>query len=168
MKIKYLAAGFTLTMLLIIFGFIWQTDQKEKPVIDMVFYNRELKQIGEAIGSGMKREDVEALFDCSLLFLTDTGWQEKLNDAIVDGLVILDYEKDGQIIGKVIWDQESRMYGMWKRRTLVKVVFLAVLILIAGNMLLLFLHCAYIRPFQKLEAFAAEIAKGNLDISLPM
>lgn len=168
MKIKYLAAGFILTMLLIIFCFIWQTDQKEKPVIDMVSYNRELKQIGEAIESGMKREDVEALFDCSLLFLADTGWREKVNDAIVEGLVILDYEKDGQIIGKVIWDQESRMYGMWKRKTLVKAVLFAILILIAGNILLLFLYCAYIRPFQKLEAFAAEIAKGNLDISLPM
>lgn len=173
MKIKYLAAGFTLTMLLAIFFFIWQMNAvikngEEKPMVDMVYYNRELKQIGEAIRSGMKREDVEAHFDCSLLFLADSNWREMVNNAITKGYVLLDYEEEGQIAGKVIWDRESRMYGEWKRQTLEKVVFWFFLILIAGDMLLLFLYYAYIRPFRKLEAFSAEIAKGNLDLSLPM
>ena len=68
MKIRYLTAGFTLLMLLVIFLFIRQINTGEEPVVDMVYYNRELKQIDEAIKSGMEREDVEAHFDCSLLF----------------------------------------------------------------------------------------------------
>lgn len=168
MKIKYLSMGFTLTMLFIIFCFIWQINREEEPVIDMVSYNRELKQIGEAIRSGIEREDVEAHFDCRLFFLTDTDWREKVNDAIINGQVILDYEENGQIVGKIIWDQESRMYGKWKREILKKVILLVFLTLMAGNTLLFFLYSAYIRPFHKLEAFSAEVAKGNLDSPLPM
>lgn len=168
MKIKYLAVGFTLTMLFIICCFICQMGRKEKPVVDMVFYNRELKQVGEAVRSGMKREDVEAHFDCSLLFLEDSDWREKANDAITKGYVLLDYEEEGQIIGKVIWNRESRMYGEWKSRVMRNVLFFSVLIMVAGDILLAFLYFAYIRPFRRLEAFSAEIAKGNLDIPLPM
>lgn len=168
MKIKYLTEGFTLLMLIVIFLFIRQINTGEEPVVDMVYYNRELKQIDEAIKSGMKREDVEAHFDCSLLFLTDTDWKGRVNDAITEGKVILDYENKGQIIGKIIWNRESRMYLEWKSQTLRKAALLSLFILIAGDLLLLFLYCAYIRPFQKLEAFSTEIAKGNLDLPLPM
>lgn len=168
MKIKYLAAVFTLTMLFIIFLFVLQIGTGEEPAIDMVSYNRELKQIGEAIKSGMSREDVEAHFDCSLLFLTDPDWRGKVNDAVTQGRVLLDYEEDGEIVGKVIWDRESRMYDEWKNRTLARMILLSLVILAAGNLLLLWLHNAYIRPFHRLEVFSAQIAKGNLDIPLPM
>lgn len=168
MKIRYLAAGFTLMMLFIISLFIWQLNREEKPVVDMASYNRELKQIGEAVKSGMKREDVEARFDCVLLFLTDADWKSKVNDAVVNGDVVLDYEEEGQIIGKVLWNRESRMYGEWKRQILRKAVWFSFLLLAVGNLLLLFLYFVYIRPFQKLKVFSAQIAKGNLDIPLPM
>lgn len=168
MKIKYLTVGFTLLMLLVIFLFIRQINTGEEPVVDMVYYNKELKQIDEAIKSGMEREDVEAHFDCSLLFFTDTDWRGRVNDAITEGKVILDYENEGQIVGKIIWNRENRMYMKWKKQTLGKAALLSLFILIAGDLLLLFLYCAYIRPFQNLEVFSAEIAKGNLDLPLPM
>lgn len=168
MKIKYLATGFTLMMLFIIFLFVLQVGTGEEPAIDMVSYNRELKQIGEAIKSGMAREDVEAHFDCSLLFLTDTDWRGKVNDAVTQGRVILDYEEEGQIVGKVIWDRESRRYDEWKNRMVARMILFSLVILAAGDLLLVWLHCAYIRPFHRLEVFSSEIAKGNLDIPLPM
>lgn len=168
MKVKYLATGFTLMMLFIIFLFVLQVGTGEEPAIDMVSYNRELKQIGEAIKSGMAREDVEAHFDCSLLFLTDTDWRGKVNDAVTQGRVILDYEEEGQIVGKVIWDRESCRYDEWKNRMVARMILLSLVILAAGDLLLVWLHCAYIRPFHRLEVFSSEIAKGNLDIPLPM
>lgn len=168
MKIKYLAAGYTLTMLAVIFFFIVQINREDEPMLDMVFYNRELKQISGAIRSGTEREDVEAHFDCSLLFFADPDFREKVNDAVARGYVILDYEEAGQVTGKVIWDRESRKYSEWKKEGAGAMVLFSFLILAAGDLLLLFLYCAYIRPFRKLEIFSAEIAKGNLDIPLPM
>ena len=101
MKIKYLAAAFTLFMAMIMVYFWVETDRNEQTVLDMVYYNKELKNISRAADTGMERTDLETEYDCSLLFLTDGDYKFKLNEAISRGNVVLDYEKDGAIAGKI-------------------------------------------------------------------
>ena len=116
MKIKYLAAAFTLFMAMIMAYFWVETDRNEQTVLDMVYYNKELKNISRAADTGMERTDLETEYDCSLLFLTDGDYKFKLNEAISRGNVVLDYEKDGAIAGKIVWDRENLLQNQWKQQ----------------------------------------------------
>ena len=116
MKIKYLAAAFTLFMGMIMAYFWLETAGDGQAVLDMVYYNKELKNISRAADEGMERTDLETEYDCSLLFLTDRDYKSRLNEAVASGNVILDYEKDGVIAGKIIWYGENRLQNRWKQQ----------------------------------------------------
>lgn len=168
MKIRYLAAAFTVFMCLVLAYFLLSTGDNEQAPLDMVYYNKELKEISEAVRSGVEREKLEAEHDCSLLFLTDQDYKSRLNEALLKGYVILDYEEEQSVAGKVIWDRENRLYQTWKSKMRKEIMITWSAVLAAGYLLLMVLYLYFIRPFQKLQEFSAEIAKGNLDLPLPM
>lgn len=168
MKIKYLAAAFTLFMGMIMAYFWLETAGDGQAVLDMVYYNKELKNISRAADEGMERTDLETEYDCSLLFLTDRDYKSRLNEAVASGNVILDYEKDGVIAGKIIWYGENRLQNRWKQQMRKISMAVCAAVLIGGWILLAIVFFCFIRPFSTLKAFAAEIAKGNLDFPLPM
>lgn len=168
MKIKYLAAAFTLFMGMIMAYFWLETAGDGQAVFDMVYYNKELKTISRAADTGMERTDLETEYDCSLLFLTDGDYKSRLNEAISSGNVVLDYEKDGVIVGKVIWDRENRLQNQWKAQMRKTSMAVCIVVLLGGWLLLAVVYYCFIRPFSTLKTFAAEIAKGNLDFPLPM
>lgn len=168
MKIKYLAAAFTLFMGMIMAYFWLETAGDGQRVLDMVYYNKELKTISRAADTGMERTDLETEYDCSLLFLTDGDYKSRLNEALSSGNVILDYEKDGVIVGKVVWDREKRLQNQWKAQMRKTSMTVCIAVLLGGWFLLAVVWYCFIRPFSTLKTFAAEIAKGNLDFPLPM
>lgn len=168
MKIKYLAAAFTLFMGMIMAYFWLETAGDGQTVLDMVYYNKELKTISRAADTGMERTDLETEYDCSLLFLTDGDYRSRLNEAISSGNVVLDYEEDGMIVGKVIWDRENRLQNRWKAQMRKTSMAVCIAALLGGWLLLAVVFYCFIRPFSTLKTFAAEIAKGNLDFPLPM
>ncbi len=168
MKIRYPAAAFTVFMCLILAYFLLSTGESEQASLDMVYYNKELKEISEAVRAGVERENLEAEYDCSLLFLTDQDYKSRLNEALLKGYVILDYEEEQAVAGKVIWDRENRLYQTWKSKMRKEIMIVWSAVLAAGYLLLMVLYLYFIRPFQKLQEFSAEIAKGNLDLPLPM
>lgn len=168
MKIKYLAAAFTLFMGIIMAYFWLETAGDEQAALDMVYYNKELKNISRAADTGTERTDLETEYDCSLLFLTDRDYKSRLNEAIVAGNVVLDYEKDGVILGKVVWDRENRLQNRWKQQMRKTAMSVCGGVLLGGWLLLAVIYYCFIRPFSTLKSFAAEIAKGNLDFPLPM
>lgn len=168
MKIKYLAAAFTLFMGIIMVYFWLATAGDKQAALDMVYYNKELKNISRAADTGTERTDLETEYHCSLLFLTDRDYRSRLNDAIATGNVVLDYEKDGVILGKVVWDRENRLQNRWKQQMRKTAMLVCGGVLLGGWLLLAVVYYCFIRPFSTLKAFAAEIAKGNLDFPLPM
>lgn len=168
MKIKYLAAAFTLLMGMVLSFFWIETDKDGKEAIDVVYYNKELKKISREADAGIERTDLETEYDCSLLFLTDKDYKSRLNDALVSGYVILDYERDGAVLGKVIWNREARLYGQWKSYIRKTFIIAGSFILVLGYILLAVVNYSFIKPFSTLKEFAAKIAKGNLDFPLPM
>ncbi|MBD5541243.1 MAG: HAMP domain-containing histidine kinase [Lachnospiraceae bacterium] len=168
MKIKYLAAAFTLFMGMIMAYFWLETAGDGQRVLDMVYYNKELKTISRAADTGMERTDLETEYDCSLLFLTDGDYKSRLNEAISSDNVILDYEKNGVIVGKVVWDRENRLQNRWKVQMRKTSMAVCIAVLLGGWLLLAVVWYCFIRPFSTLKTFAAEVAKGNLDFPLPM
>lgn len=168
MKLRYPAAVFTV-LILIAMAYFWKaTSAEEQVAVDMVYYNKELQEIAKAVGDGREKSEIEAAFDCSLYFIGEDNYKAKVNDAIVSGYVVLDYEEGDTPKGKVVWDREIRRTQEWKQEFRESVMVTCVLILLSGYLLLIFIWLRFIRPFHKLGRFAGEVAKGNLDLPLPM
>ncbi len=168
MKIRYLAAVFTLLIGIVMAHFWTETSADEQVAVDMVYYNKELQEISNAVREGQKEEAIETAYDCSLYFIGEENYKASVNDAIVSGFVVLDYEEDETVKGKVVWDREIRQKQEWKQEFRRSVINTCIAILFAGYLLLIFIYLRFIRPFDKLGRFAGEVAKGNLDLPLPM
>ena len=71
-------------------------------------------------------------------------------------------------IYKQIWDHMSNSVDMYKEQTFIFTVYIWVLMMLAGYVLLIVIYFRDLKPIMELQKFAEEIAKGNLDVPLPM
>ena len=71
-------------------------------------------------------------------------------------------------IYKQIWEHMSNSVEMYKEQTFIFTVYIWGLMLLAGYILLLVIYFKDLKPIMELQKFAEEIAKGNLDVPLPM
>ncbi len=69
---------------------------------------------------------------------------------------------------KQIWDHMSNSVDMYKEQTFIFTVYIWGLMMLAGYVLLLVIYFRDLKPIMELQKFAEEIAKGNLDVPLPM
>lgn len=92
---------------------------------------------------------------------------ERINQAISNYDTILDFEKNGMIVGKIIIYSSQALNGNQKLRLVAIIIPFAILCIL---LILYFLYMRYYlyRPFKRLKSFAKDIAGGNLDIILPM
>lgn len=182
----------------IMFTIIQIRKSGEEHVQDMVWYNGELKAISTELAQGTAREAVEAGHDCRILLLTDDDYESKLNGYLMNDSMILDLylgkenghsqsdslldhvssgdrynriaEKtsDNVYAGKVIWQTKQDRYEAMRDSLQREVILFGVLLLLASYAALLILYLNYIRPFHTLQKFTAQVAKGDLDLALPI
>lgn len=105
----------------------------------------------------------------ALLYRTREGLSESLNTAIAHRDTILDIERDGERVGRVIVYNNSALSLQRQKKTAVFVlsaamVFQCGLCLGYG----VYLYMTVIHPFQRLKEFTRRVAGGNLDIPLEM
>lgn len=178
MKIRQITAGITICILAFIMITIIQIRKSGEDYLqDMVWYNGEVKAIGAALEQGAAREAVEAEHDCRILFLTDDDYESRLNAYLMNDSMILDlymgkesaYSKSASAYaGKVIWQTKQDRYESMRDSLQRTVVLFGVFVLLAVYGVILFLYWNYIRPFSSLQQFTAQVAKGDLDLALPI
>ena len=78
------------------------------------------------------------------------------------------YSDEELKIYKQIWEQMNNSVDMYKEQTFIFTVYIWVLMMLAGYVLLLVIYFKDLKPIMELQKFAEEIAKGNLDVPLPM
>lgn len=71
-------------------------------------------------------------------------------------------------IGKIVWNAEEQRYRNMERALFWRVVLMWGILFAGGCLLFGFFYMRFIRPFQRLQTFAGQIAAGNLDFPLPM
>ena len=71
-------------------------------------------------------------------------------------------------IYKQIWDVVSASTEQYQGQVFRYVLILWVIMLLVGYLLLFFVYQSEIRPMLHLQRYATDIAKGNLDVALPM
>ena len=116
------------------------------------------------------REDGEIPDGCEVVLIGDRNYNAKINEALKDDSVIMDIwdESEETIIGRVIVDDTHQYAKELKDEFLIKMFVMWGATALVGAMLLILIYINYIRPFRQLDAFAGQIAKGNLDVPLKM
>ena len=104
-----------------------------------------------------------------VLYRTKPGLSESVNMAVGHRDTLLDIERDGAIVGKLIlYNDEALIFQAEKQAACLGI--LGVLLLQCGICAGYFfcIQRRVLRPFRRLERFAERVAGGNLDIPLEM
>lgn len=103
-----------------------------------------------------------------IVFRSESDYEAKIHNAIKEQKIIMDYEKDGELVAKIIFDgQMEKTEQLYKEIRRNIICFFCILFAIFMGMMIS-IYMQYIRPFKKLENFAIHIAKGDLDFPLAM
>ena len=111
MKMKYIVAGYTVVVVLLLCFIHVEMTRENQFDVDMVYYNRQLKQVeAELEAASDNIRDIEDKYDCKILLIDDVDYGQRLNTLISEGAVILDYFRDNELTGKVAWEMSKNRY----------------------------------------------------------
>lgn len=105
----------------------------------------------------------------TVLFKTSKAKSESINDAVQNNDIILDIVVDGNIVGKVLIQNNTN-----KQLSYTKTYIIVVIIAMSFVQLMIFIYYFYhmdkniVKPFNELNDFAVRVAQGNLDMPLYM
>lgn len=168
MKIRYIAIVYTLLML--VCGlFLWSKISKETAFdVDMLDMNTKVDDITNKLSSGESKELVESQYNCKITFLADDNYDSVNNYFIREGLSVFDYTEGGVIKGKIAFNARAEEHEALVKHSQDQLLWTIGIVYAAGIILITVIWYFYIRPFNKLSAFAASVSKGNLDVPLNM
>ncbi|MBR6316650.1 MAG: HAMP domain-containing histidine kinase [Lachnospiraceae bacterium] len=158
---------YTVLMAAVLLLFISRYDTSRLQERDIAYYNDCLVRMYEDYENGAAEAVMEETYDCNIIFAKELV-QSELTEYYRSGALVLDFSPGGEYLGKVVWD-DMRQNGEQLKASLRKTVLIVWAgMLIAGYLLLAFLWMTLLRPIAELSAYSSEIAKGNLDVPLPM
>lgn len=144
--------------------------------VDVVAVN-EVVKITESHWGNMKPEDYNAIElqfvildnNGTILYQTAEGLSTTLNDAMKNRDTVTDIMIDGKLAGKMIIHNDYQAIIEQSKSRLV-IVMMTTFIAITALCIfyILFLNHRVFKPFKKLQNFAVNVARGNLDIPLKM
>ncbi|MCR4749835.1 MAG: hypothetical protein K5877_08615 [Lachnospiraceae bacterium] len=166
-RLRQLFVIFTIVMVvgLLMFYSIGKKTTYEKR--DIVYYNDLLYQVEADIEAGLPETDIEDKYNCVL------AMSKKINDPelaplYAEGAIILDVEVKGEYIGKVGWNDIKGNFNKASHVFYKAALVLWLAVLASGYLLLLYMYLVFLIPIEELKGFATDIAKGELDKSLPI
>lgn len=168
MKIRNISIFFTAIICIMVAITIFFFNRNISDKKDMVDYNARLNAVTNAICSGQNTDEIEIKYGCSIIFRNNDMYESLLMKAISEEYIILDYEKDGKVIAKVVFPGNAGRYKEVKHTIMIMIIGILGGVLVAGYIILAVLYCQYERPFRKLRNFAQNVARGNLNIPLKM
>lgn len=141
---------------------------------DIVTLNQSYMEVQEELTNAIDSNEeldiqrLEEQYECNIIMVDDKNYKKEMYHAIKNGYVVFDLFKENSIYGKVIFLGRSANFADVKKTISSSVLIIASALLILYDISVFILYYNYIRPFKKLEAFAGEVAKGNLDAPLKM
>lgn len=100
---------------------------------------------------------------------TSPGLFTSLNDAIKHNGTMVDITSKGQTVGKLIVQNDyTQTLNSIKNRLALTVVISFILLAMLCGLYAIWLNQTVFKPFKRMQSFAANVARGNLDIPLPM
>ncbi len=163
MKLRYITFIFTLSILIVFILIGRQEGKNQYEMVDMVALNQEYNEIVLGLNAGEERELLSDKYGCNIYLKTDLNYESKVNDAIRDNKICMDYMEGEVLLGKIVFPGMGVYFGEQRLAMQSFFVYMCLLILVCGYVLIGLLYYFYVRPFRKLQSFASEVAKGNMD-----
>ncbi|MEH7385567.1 HAMP domain-containing sensor histidine kinase [Bacillus sp. JJ1521] len=92
-----------------------------------------------------------------------------LYDSIKNRDIFIDLKKNNEILGKiVIHNNDQEVVQQMKSELVTSISLIFSLIMIVSILYIIYIYRMLLKPFQQLQNFAANVARGNLDIPLNM
>ncbi len=168
MKIRRIAIIYTIVILICGF-FLWNKIDRERAYsIDMLELNTRCDEIEERLLSGEDPSSLETEYDCQIVLVSDDDYESLNNYFIKEGMSVFDYRDGDVIAGKIAFNARTDEYTARTQNAKDQLLWVLAAVYAVGMLLMFILWYFYIRPFNKLSAFAASVSKGNLDVPLNM
>lgn len=144
--------------------------------VDIIAVNETVKEVeawwghlDQADFSDLKLEFAVLSLDEQVLFSTSETIASTVNDAIRNRDTVADIKQDRRIVGKlIIANDGSRAAEEAGRRIFAVALFIYIVIALLCVLYLVYVNRTVIRPFRKLQHFAHQVARGQLDTPLEM
>ncbi|MEC0090491.1 HAMP domain-containing sensor histidine kinase [Paenibacillus macquariensis] len=161
-------AGIVLAMLVI--------ETKVDNHVDIIAANKMLKTIESHWGHIEQRDystinQQFAVLDNSgiVLYQTAEELSTTINDAIRNRDTIIDVMQKDSLVGKLIIHNDNKeVVQHMKSQLLIIIVLTFTTLMVLCVLYIIFLNHTVFTPFKKLQSFAVNVARGNLDIPLTM
>lgn len=168
MKIlRNIAIGYTVFMLMVLLAYIYLNRQFSYDQRNLIHYNELLHKVEADLNAGEPQTIVEKRYQCKIVLSKEISDPE-LAEMYRNSSFVLDLTQNGEYIGKVCWPDELDRYNKARIGFFVMSLAVWVIILAGGYIIILYFYLDLIRPIKELKNFSVEIAKGNLDVSLPI
>ena len=141
-------------------------DSGTAPKRDMVEYNDRMHRIGEEYAAGRSKSEIEATHDCRIILKQDGD--AEIVKGYAEYALVMDFAPQGEVIGKVVWQDVSGGFEDSKDALRRKMIIFWGAIFAAGLILVAAIDWFLLRPMREMRNLAGEIAKGNLDVPLPI
>ncbi|MGL4798175.1 MAG: sensor histidine kinase [Cellulosilyticaceae bacterium] len=144
--------------------------------LDIISINRIQQEVANHWGDMEAGDYSEYTYDFSvidlkgtLLYQTRPSLDASLTSALKKRLPIVDVIIDDQIVGKILIHYDSQLSLRAFQHKLASTTYLILVVFcLFGVLYLVYLHHTILKPFQKLQVFAKQVASGNLDLPLNM
>ena len=158
---------FTFVMALALAVFIIFNNENKFTGRDIVEYNDKLYLVQEALENGESEEYLEQKYNCHIIYSTKIE-NEELSKMYINNALVLDLHLNGEYVGKVAWDDNKEAVDKAKRAYFGGGIYIWIIMLIIGYLMLIIFYQSFVKHVTELTEFSEEIAKGNLDVSLPI
>lgn len=146
--------------------------------LDIVAINAVVKTVeknwGQVSEETLYNSDVKQAFSIidnagNIIYETPGNHFNNINDAIKNRDTIIDLKQNNEMVGKIIiHNNENEILQKMKRELAIAISVIFGLFMIVSMIYVIYIYRTILRPFQQLRIFAANVARGNLDVPLNM
>lgn len=166
MRMKAITIIFTIIMVVLIGVNLKHMQTESDQMIDMASLNKDYHQIISGLDEGVSKSQLEKKWNCQIFLKTDENYQSEIIEAIQKSKILMDYETGDRLLGKIVFSGQGDVLDSLRVMMQNRMIQAYVGLLLIGYLLIWLIYYSYIRPFKKLQQFAGNIAKGNLDAPL--
>lgn len=168
MKLRYITIIFTLMILILIAVIYGQAKDNAYSSIDVIRLNENYKSVVNGLQNGENVNKLEKSYGCEILLKTDKDYESRVMAAVKSSRILMDYEAEGRLLGKIVFSGEGDLFDSLRSALMSRMIQICILILLSGYITIGLIYYYYVLPFKKMQLFAANVAKGELDAPLYM
>lgn len=168
MKIKRIVLVYSIICGIILLAGAYFFSKENKKSIDIPECNMVINEVALNYSPDFDKSEYEKKYECTILLTWENDYKRRLYSYINEGAYIYDIFVADELVGKAVFNVGYDAYAKMKAAIWIKITVVAAVLIISSFILIFYLYRRIIKPFDKMQRFAANVAKGNLDVAIPM